>query len=504
MAIKPPAALPARPIIVVSPRAFWGVFSFMLLVALGLRLMPLDRSLEIDETGSIAQATAGDFWAQARQDVHPPLFHVLLRAGLRLTDSVPVLRLFSVACSLGLIALAMLSLRSRPVAAWIVGALLTALPEIVHHAVELRPYALLFLLLGGALAIAARGMERALRPGEKIGLGFLLALAAATHLIAAFFLLALVPLLAFPGGRRDFRSVIGALLPLVPAGFLLLWFKFSFVVQPHALQEGWWMAPAGAAQITGALVELAGWHSVGWLADAASRHLAGSGALILLVAGIAPVLAAWTARGGARDVRARRLLLAGLVHVGALICYSLLFESLVMARTLLPALLPLGAAVGLGIALQPRAWQRDAAAIALIVYLAFAAAADARRALKPPGGLRELTAATRTHYRTGDEIVLFRALDYGLRPYWPDLPALAPLYINQTREIAPQLAELRARLDRRPRTARVLVAFRDDYYLQQHREALDAVTAELAQRGLAVAEAWHGGDLTLLQATPTP
>jgi hypothetical protein len=476
----------------------------LVMLAVALRVMGLDRSLWIDEAGSLAQASAPDFWAIARHDVHPPLYSALLRLGLKLTSSVVALRLFSVACGLGTVVLAAVALRKSVHAMLVGGFVAAALPEFTLRSQQLRPYALLFLLLAIALALAVRVFNGTANPGTRLALMFVLLAAAATHLVTAFFLLALAPLLAWPGRTRGLQTGVVSLLPLLPAGLLLLWFKFGFVDQPGDLAEGWWMPRATPAVVLGALGDTIGWPYVQWLADAASRHVPGGGVLVRGLAIVAPLFAVWIAWARRIEPVVAALLTSALIYIFAIVAYSRVFEPVLVGRTLLPALLPLAAGLAWSIGSRPRAWPRTAATAAVALYVAFAALPVARLAFTPSAGLRGLAAVARTSFRPGDCVVLFRAMDYGLRPYWPDFSHSNPILFDQTRPPAPQLTGLDERLDHLAPDARVFLAYRDDFYFQHNRAAFDGVLAEFAAHGRPAHTLWHENDLMLLLASHAP
>ena len=116
----------------------WAVPAVILVVAAGLRLAGIDKSLWIDEAGSYAQASAQDFIAMARNYDHPPLYFALLRGGLGITESFTLLRLFSVACGLGAVAVFCFSSgKKQPVAGWCAALMVAASPGFVSNAQEL-------------------------------------------------------------------------------------------------------------------------------------------------------------------------------------------------------------------------------------------------------------------------------------------------------------------------------------------------------------------------------
>jgi hypothetical protein len=476
----------------------------VLLVALAvvLRVIGLDRSLWIDEAGSLDLASAPDFWAAIHHDIHPPLYSALLRLGLKLTSSVVALRLFSVACGLGTVVLAVVALRRSVHATLVAGFTAAALPELTFHSQELRSYALLYLSLAIALALAVRVFNGTANLRTRLALTLVLLVAAATHLVTGFFLLALTPLLVWPGRTRGPRACVVSLLPLLPAGLLLLWFKFGFVEQTRDLAGGWWVPRATPAFVLYTLGDTAGWTDIRWLADAASRHVPGGGVLVLGLAIVAPLFAIWTAWVRRIEPVVAALLSSALIYIFVIVAYSRFFEPVILSRTLLPALLPLTAALAWGIGSHPRAWQRTAATAAIVLYVAFAAVPVARLAFKPDAGLRGLATATRTSFRPGDCVVLFLSMDIGLRPYWPDLSHSNPVLFDQTKPPAPQLAGLRERLDHLAPAARAFLVYRDDFYFQHNRTAFDGVMAEFAAHGRPAHTLWHENDLVLLVASP--
>ena len=472
----------------------------LLAVALALRLTELNGSLWIDEAGSLARASAGDFWGAARADVHPPLYFLLLRLGLRLTHSFALLRLFSLVCGLALVALGIFFLRRTPFAAIALGAILAGLPECVRHSQELRPYSLLLLLLGLSMMISIRIAAGEGARATRICLCLALVAAAATHLVTAFFLLALAPLLAAPALESGARGVAVSLAPLIPAA-LLLWFESAFLRGPGAMPEGWWIPPSTIGQVAGSMSDATGWSEVRHLAGALSRRIPGGRALVEGAGAAAAAFVIWAAMGRRACGRIAWLLLAsGAIYMGSLIAYSRMFEPLVIGRTLLPGLLPVAAGLAWGIGASPSGFRRVGAAAAISLFFLLASVPGVLRALRPPQGLRGLSAAARAEYRPGDQLVLFRSMDYGMLPYWPDLMVAHPLLIDQTKSMEQQLADLRGRLSLLSSSGRVILVSRDDYYMRAHRAEASAVMDVLSARGLTPHEIWHEGDMELQRA----
>lgn len=474
----------------------------LVLAALALRLQGLNRSLSVDEAGTAAIITAADFWQLAKNDVHPPLYYCLLREAQHLTTSFAGLRLFSVGCGLGLVALAIGTFRKMPAAAVAAASLVALLPGFVAFSQQLRSYSLLFLLLGIALAAAVRIFFHPTETRPRLLLCLVLTAAAATHLITVFFLLALTPLLLWPVRTGGPRAWVSALLPLVPPGLLALWLKFYFITQPGDLTGGWWISLEPDA-ILDALRETFGWNEIRWLADATGRHAPGNGWPVFAVALAAAVLTLGTAwRRRQHDPLVWLLLLSALIYFTTVITYSCLFEDVVMGRTLLPGLLPFLAGLARGMATHPVAWRRTAAAAAVVLYGTMAVIPVARRAANPDSGLRGLAAATNAVCRSGDLVVPFRAMDFGLSVYHCPPGQTGMLYFDQTKPAEPQLKALQDRLAGLEPSRRVLVAVRDDFYHQKFRRVFDQALAEITRSGRTPRVAWQERDLTLIVADP--
>lgn len=123
-------------------RRFWYAAMGILVLAAALRCFDLGKSLWIDETSSIGQATAPNFTAAARAYDHPPLYFLILREAWRFTNSFAALRLMSVGFSLVAIGLTLFSIRPR-VAGLLAGFLIALAPHGIFEGQELRQYALL-------------------------------------------------------------------------------------------------------------------------------------------------------------------------------------------------------------------------------------------------------------------------------------------------------------------------------------------------------------------------
>jgi hypothetical protein len=168
----------------------------------------------------------------------------------------------------------------------------------------------------------------------------------------------------------------------------------------------------------------------------------------------------------------------------------------------LPGLLPLVGALALGIGSDPVKRRRSIGVAAVLAYMLLAIAPTLRRSFTPMAGLRGLALEINQQRGPTDLVLLLRPLDLGLAPYGISVRKARVLYIDQTKKDPAQFAELERQIRQLEPTARVLICFRDDFYLQQHRDVLDAIVAELASRGRTSRVLWQENDLGLLIAEP--
>lgn len=144
--------------------------SLLTLAALGLRLFRLDfRSLWLDEAYSLTLASAPwtEIWRGASLDIHPPLFHFLLGAWVRLAGPGEFSLRFLAALFGALLVPAAFALGravlSRPAGWWLAG-LVAASPYFVEISRQARMPSLLALLTAGSLYFFWQWLETKTRP----------------------------------------------------------------------------------------------------------------------------------------------------------------------------------------------------------------------------------------------------------------------------------------------------------------------------------------------------
>jgi|GEM_PF-5321054 Predicted membrane protein len=465
----------------------------ILLLAAALRLLGLDKSVWLDEASSLHQAMAPDFLASARAYDHPPLYFALLRAGLHLTDSYTVLRLFSVACGLGAVAFfCFWPDRILRVGGWIAGLLLAVSPGFVAHSQELRHYALLSASFTAALAFAWRLSRDPENPRVLLGLGLSLLFAAATHLLTLFFATALAAWLCWSLRTEPPRRWLTILATgFLPALLLVVLLKTVFLQATDKTTGGWWMPAVTPELLVRVFRTNAGWDAISRFSYLIDDILHGTRYIVLLIAAGSGAVLAWIAFCHRRAGPALSLLAVAAIYWTTTIAYSLAVAPIVWPRTMLPGTLPCLLAVGLGVAANASRSRRLLAAGLTVALAAFLSVPWAHGlAWRPAEDLRGLTAAVRSHHTSTDLLVSIDYVDAGLKPYWPRIPTENILHIQSITPPAETLAALAThRSD--PRFKGLLLLYREDLTLTKNRAQFDALLQSLTAEGLSPEELWN-------------
>ncbi|MGH2975736.1 MAG: glycosyltransferase family 39 protein, partial [Solirubrobacterales bacterium] len=363
-------------------RVFWIVAGLTVLAA-ALRLATLGlQSYHHDEIVTASRILRDGFWhamdAVGFSESAPPLYYALAWAWTQLTGTGEFgLRSFSALAGVATVPVAFLigtELRGR----WtgiVVAALVAVNPMLVWYSQEARAYALFGLLTALSLLYFVRALERG-RRRDFLAWGVASGLALATHYFAAFPVLAeALWLLA----RRRRQSLPG--LAIVGGAGLLL---APLAIHQMSIGHAEWI---GNFTLGHRLGETALTFVLGETGDIISRPthpLLALAPCLLAVAGMALVLV----RGEPRERRAAGTPLAlAAVTVGVPLGLALLDPSkdYVLARNLMPAVVPLLVALSVGFTLR-RARRAGAALAAATVAcsLGFSIWASVSPALQRP------------------------------------------------------------------------------------------------------------------------
>ncbi len=366
-------------------RTFWIVAGLTVLAA-ALRFATLGvQSYHHDEIVTASRVLRDGFWhamdAVGFSESAPPLYYAIAwfwtqltgtgEFGLRAVSALAGIATVPVAYLLG----AELSSRRAGVVA---AALVAVNPMLLWYSQEARGYSLFVLLTALSLLYFVRALDRG-RRRDSIAWGVASALALATHYFAAFPIAAEALWLLRRRGRASGGAFPGLWIA-AGAGLLLA----PLVVHQASFAHAEWISNLSVGH---RLWETGLTFALGETGDiiAQSEH-----PLLLIVPALAALagLALVFARGSSRERRAARIALAlAAVTVVVPLVIGLLDSSkdYVLARNLLPALVPLLVAVAVGFTL-PAARRRGAALAAiLVVYsLGFSIWASLSPALQRP------------------------------------------------------------------------------------------------------------------------
>lgn len=233
----------------------------ILLFALILRLWNLTGiSLWLDEGLGIAFAKNPclEMFYFLRIDVHPPLYYVLLKLLLTVSNSITWLRLFSVLCGTGGLAVFYFTFRnriSRKTVLWSLF-LLAISPLAINQSHEIRMYGLLFLLANLTIWSALKFSEKP-EAGPFIPLILFSLAMLYTHYISGIFLAGIIVFIGW-GRFRDTEDPLQGVIDALKTGLLLAigylpWFPI-FLEHFQTASLGGKHAQAHAANIPGTLV----------------------------------------------------------------------------------------------------------------------------------------------------------------------------------------------------------------------------------------------------------
>jgi 4-amino-4-deoxy-L-arabinose transferase-like glycosyltransferase len=366
-------------------RTFWVVAGLTVLAA-ALRFATLGvQSYHHDEIVTASRILRDGFWhamdAVGFSESAPPLYYATAWAWTQLTGTGEFgLRSVSALAGIATVPVAYLlgaELSSRR-AGVVAAALVAVNPMLLWYSQEARGYALFALLTALSLLYFVRALDRT-RRRDSIAWGVASALALATHYFAAFPIAAE----AFWLLRRRGKTAGGALPGLwivVAAGLLLA----PLMAHQASFAHAEWISNSS---LWYRLWETGMTFALGETGDIIARP---EYPLLMLVPVLAAILGLVLvfARGSLRERRAARIPLAlAAVTVAVPLVIGLLDSSkdYVLARNLMPALVPLLVAVAIGFTL-PSARRRGAAlAAVLVVYsLGFSVWASLSPALQRP------------------------------------------------------------------------------------------------------------------------
>jgi hypothetical protein len=363
-------------------RAFWIVVGLTVLAA-ALRFLTLGaQSYHHDEIVTTSRVLRDGFWhamdAVGFSESAPPLYYVLAWLWTQVTGTGEVgLRSLSALAGIATVPVAFLlgaELRGRRTG--IAAAALVAVnPMLLWYSQEARAYALFALLTALSVLYFVRALDRG-RRRDFLAWGIVSALALATHYFAAF------PIVAeaiWLWRRRGRESAPGVGI-VAGAGLLLA----PLAIHQASIGHAEWI---GNYTLGHRLWETGLTFMLGETGDIVARPEHPLLALAPCLLGLA-TLGLVLARGEAGERRAVKILLAlGTVTVAAPVAIGLLDPSkdYVLARNLMPALVPLLVALAVGFTLRRARRIGAVLGTALVAYsLGFSVWASVSPALQRP------------------------------------------------------------------------------------------------------------------------
>jgi uncharacterized membrane protein len=377
------------------------VLAVVLVAATGLRLHHLGtESLWLDEAFSvqIAQTDAHRIVVATTDDVHPPLYYLLLEAWLPLAGTSDAsARLLSVVFSLGIVFAGWAAARrlAGPRVALITAALLAVLPIQIEFAQEARMYALFTLAATIAIDAFTALLER-WRPGPFIAFTLATTTLLYTHIYAIFILAAEAGVLAWMGWR-DRPAASRALRPWV-LGMGLAFIAFAWwipvvVAQMQRTHDDFWIARPLWIAVLAPLYAYA--HAVPLAVALTTLALAG---FVVLGRRPAPAGARW---------RGPVILAWFLAPVVLPFLWSQVATPIFLAKYTIAASVPFAIGAAAGLDAIPGRWWWRAAAAACVVALAGASLAH-YYGVRRKDDWRSAAAALQAAALPGDVVLFYR------------------------------------------------------------------------------------------------
>lgn len=363
-------------------RAFWVVAGLTVLAA-GLRFATLGvQAFHHDEIVTASRVLRKDFWhamdAVGFSESAPPLYYALAWLWTQVTGTGEFgLRSVSALAGVATVPVAfLLGAEARGTRTGIVAAALVAVnPMLLWYSQEARGYALLALLTAVAALYFLRALEHG-RRRDTIAWGITSALALATHYFALF------PI-AFEGlwllHRHRGRAVAG--IRIVGLTGLLL---APLAIHQMSLGHAEWI---GGRSLGHRLWEAGVTFAVGETGDIIARpeHVLPAVVPLAAMIGALALLALRGERGERRDGGRMLAIAAATVVAPIALAVAVPGKDYVLARNLLPALVPLLVAVAVGSTLHAHRRAGAVLASVLVVYsLGFSIWAGVSPALQRP------------------------------------------------------------------------------------------------------------------------
>ena len=218
----------------------------ILLLAIALRLIGLNKGLWLDEYFSVRWLDVGNLQETTvalKKYNKPPLYFLLLYFWAKINTSEPFLRSLSVFFDIGTVIVVVKWLKPySSLASILAGLYFATTPIMLRYGQEIRPYSLLVFATALAFYFASQIIRKPDKISGYIGVCLSLSLAVATHLIALMLLLPLGLLLVVAIVLEQKKIYWHYLFPtfLLPS-LVFVYFYFFYLTGLDSSDEDWWM-----------------------------------------------------------------------------------------------------------------------------------------------------------------------------------------------------------------------------------------------------------------------
>ena len=229
-----------------SKKLYVAIILSILILAIALRLVGLNKGFWLDEYFTIRWLDIGNFpeTTIALKDYNkPPLYFLIFYLWAKINTSEPFWRSLSIISDVGTVIVVVNWLKPySKLASLLAGLYFATTPIMLRYGQEIRPYSLLVFATALTFYFASQIIRKPERVAGYIGVSLSLSLAVATHLIALMLLLPIGILLAVAVFSEHKKIYWYYLLPtfLLP-GLIFVYFYFFFLTGLDVPEEGWWM-----------------------------------------------------------------------------------------------------------------------------------------------------------------------------------------------------------------------------------------------------------------------
>ncbi|WP_208339167.1 glycosyltransferase family 39 protein [Aetokthonos hydrillicola] len=217
---------------------------FVIILAICVRLLGLDKGIWGDEDFSIAMISNKSLWQMLqdlRTDTHPPLHYIFLYLWSKISHREEFLRCLALIFDLGTLILVVKWLEKYSYLAGILGGIFWATtPMSLRFSQEIRSYSLLVFATALVFFFASRLIDKPEKSSGYIGLAFSLTVAVSTHLVGIMLLapICVFILLMKKEKRIHFCKAVMALsIPVI----VFLFFDLFYLFQLSNHTAYWWM-----------------------------------------------------------------------------------------------------------------------------------------------------------------------------------------------------------------------------------------------------------------------